>query len=46
MYALELSKFYDQSLCYVGGRTHSSFVAIPIWIATYVIVFSLTVNND
>src|SRR5210317_1920521 len=36
----------DQSLCYVGGRTHSSFVAIPIWIATYVIVFISTVNND
>ena len=37
----------DQSLCYAGGPfSLQPYRTIHSWISTYVIVFSLTVNND
>ena len=48
MDALELSKFYDQSLCYVGEDLIKYNYTIPVIssLAPYVIVFTLTVIND
>ncbi len=48
MYALKLSKFYDQSLCYVGEDLIKYNYTIPVIssLTPYVIVFVATVNND